>query len=131
MGKISKIRLTVACVLLFAVVFSSTGFSTGLNKYDQYLINALKDNNYGIRASAAQLLGERKVEAAVKPLIKMLKTETLYACRIVAAKALYDIGDKQALTALRKVAKFDRNKTERHVAAAIVKDMEAETFAEK
>ena len=94
-----KISLYVAAVVMLTVLFGSLGISSDVSDYDQYLINALKDDNHGIRTSAAQLLGERKVEAAVKPLIKMLQTEKRYACRIIVAKALYDIGDKKALPA--------------------------------
>ena len=131
MKRISKISVLTAMVVLLTVLLSSFGLAKEVNDYDQYLINALKDDNQGIRTSAAQLLGERKVEAAVKPLIKMLKTEKRYGCRIIAAKALYDIGDKKALPALKKLAKHDVNKTVRRVATAIVQEMETVRIAQK
>ena len=131
MKRISKISVLTVTVVLLTILFSSFGFAKEVSDYDQYLINALKDDNNGIRTSAAQLLGEREVEAAVKPLIKMLRTEKQYGCRIIFAKALYDIGDKQALPALKKVAKHDVNKTVRRVVAAIVKEMETVRFAQK
>ena len=118
-------------VVLLTVLLSSFGFAKEVSDYDQYLINALKDDNHGIRTSAAQLLGERKVQAAVKPLIKMLKTEKRYGCRIIVAKALYDIGDKKALPALKRLAKHDVNKTVRRVATAIVQEMETVRVAQK
>ena len=99
--------------------------------YDQYLIRCLKDNNMGIRASAAQLLGERKVEAAVKPLIKMLKSEKIYNARLVAAVALYKIGDERAIPELKKLAFCDHCKTVRHVAAAIAQEMKSIQLAKK
>lgn len=102
-----------------------------VSDYDQYLINALKDENVGIRTSAAQLLGERKTEAAVKPLVKMLKTEKNYAARIVAATALYQIGDEKALPFLKEAAKKDKNLTVRHVVAGIVKNMQDKKLAQK
>lgn len=102
-----------------------------VSDYDQYLINALKDENVGIRTSAAQLLGDRKTEAAVKPLVKMLKTEKSYAARIVAAMALYQIGDEKTLPFLKDVAKKDKNQTVRHVAAGIVKNMQERLYAQK
>ncbi len=102
-----------------------------VSDYDQYLINALKDENVGIRTSAAQLLGERKTEAAVKPLVKMLKAEKSYAARIVAATALYQIGDEKALPFLKEAAKKDKNLTVRHVAAGIVKNMQDKQVAQK
>jgi len=126
-----KLSIYVAAVITLTVLFGSLGIASEVSDYDQYLINALKDDNHGIRTSAAQLLGERRVEAAVKPLIKMLKTEKRYACRIIVAKALYDIGDKKALPALKKLAKLDRNKTVRRVATAIVKEMQTVRVAQK
>jgi HEAT repeat protein len=126
-----KLSIYVAAVITLTVLFSSLGFAGDVSDYNQYLINALKDDNHGIRTSAAQLLGERRVEAAVKPLIKMLSTEKRYACRIIVAKALYDIGDKKALPALKKLAKLDKNKTVRRVATAIVKEMQTVRVAQK
>lgn len=91
--------------------------------YDKYLIKCLKDDNIGVRTSAAQLLGDRKAEAAVKPLLKMLKSEKRYCARIVAALALYKIGDEKAIPALEKVACKDKCKTVRRVTTAIVQEM--------
>ncbi len=121
----------VAAVVTLTVLFGTLGFAKGVSDYDQYLINALKDDNHGIRTSAAQLLGERRVEAAVKPLLKMLRAEKKYACRIIVAKALFDIGDKRALPELKKVAKLDRNKTVRRVVTAIVNEMQTVRVAQK
>ena len=131
MKRISKISVLTVTVVLLTVLFSSFGFAKEVSDYDQYLINALKNDNNGIRSSAAQLLGEREVQAAVKPLIKMLKTEKQYSCRIIFAKALYDIGDKKALPALKKLANRDVNKTVRRVATAIVLKMETVRFVQK
>ena len=131
MKKLSKISMMLTMALVLTVLFSSVGFSKVIDEYDQYLIKSLKDENIGVRSSAAQLIGDRRVEAAVKPLIKMLKTEKSYACRIVAAKALYDIGNQEALPVLKKVASHDKNKTVRRVVTAIVKEMENVSFAKK
>ena len=119
-----KFKMMMAIVLVVVLSLSSVGFAKGVSEYDQYLINALKDKNIGVRASAAQLLGDRRVQEAIKPLIKMLKSEKDYACRIIAAKALYDIGDPKVLPLLKKVAKKDKNKTVRRVVTAIVQEME-------
>ena len=126
-----RLSMYVAAVVTLTVLFGTLGFAKGVSDYDQYLINALKDDNHGIRTSAAQLLGERRVEAAVKPLLKMLRAEKKYACRIIVAKALFDIGDKRALPELKKVAKLDRNKTVRRVVTAIVNEMQTVRVAQK
>ena len=97
--------------------------------YCLYLIERLKDDNIGVRTSAAQLLGDRKVEMAVEPLLKMVKTEKRYCARLVAAVALYKIGDKSVIPELKKCAASDKCKTVRHVLLAIIIEMQKEKFA--
>ncbi|NOZ60510.1 MAG: HEAT repeat domain-containing protein [Calditrichaeota bacterium] len=128
MKKFLPVAMTFA---LLALIFVSAGFAQQEKNYDQYLIKALKDKNLGIRASAAQLLGERRAEEAMKPLLKLLKQEKCYACRIIAAQALYKIGNKSVLPELKRIMKNDRNKTVRHVVKAIVLEMEKEKLAER
>ena len=119
--------------LVLTVFLSSVLLAHPLNnkEYDQYLIKALQDENVGIRTSAAQLLGERKVVEAVKPLVKMLKTEENNSARIVVAMALYQIGGKKATVALREAAAKDKNKTVRRAVSAIVYKLEAVELAQK
>ncbi len=130
MKKYLKIWLMTGLSLLVVLSFS-VALAAEVNEYDQYLIERLSDENIGVRASAAQLLGERKVEAAVKPLVKMLKSEDCYACRIVAARALYQIGTDEVMPILKKVAAKDKNKTVRHVVAALVNEMQNVKYAKK
>jgi len=127
----TKFYVSFSLTLFIVAFICAAGYTTELNApdYDQYLVKALKDDNIGIRASAAQLLGERKVETAVKPLVTMLKTEKNYAARIVAAIALYQIGDEKVLPVLREVYKKDKNRTVKHVVAGIIKSMEEKQYA--
>ncbi len=120
------IRLCLAFALLFIISNASNAQHAGMTatEYNQYLISALKDSNIGIRSSAAELLGQRKVIEAVDPLIKMLNTEKNDSFRILIALALQKIGDRKALTALKKTSQQDKSSTVRHVARAIVKEME-------
>ena len=124
-------KLSMALVL--TILLSGALFASPLSdkEYDQYLIKSLQDENVGIRSSAAQLLGERKVADAVKPLIKMLKTEKNTSSRIVAAMALYKIGDEKSIPVLEQVASRDQSKTVRRVVAAIVQKMNAVQVAHK
>lgn len=123
----------LSMVLVFTVILSGALFAhpLGDKEYDQYLIKSLQDENVGIRSSAAQLLGERKAEVAVEPLVKMLKTEKNSSTRIVVAMALYQIGNEKALPALKEVASKDKNKTVRRVVAAIVQKMNTVQVAHK
>jgi len=129
MKNLVKIGLAlVLTILLTNVVFAQP---VEEKEYDQYLIKALKDENVGVRSSAAQLLGERKVVDAVDPLVKMVKSEDNSGARIVAAMALYQIGDEKALPTLKTVAAKDKNKTVRRVVTAIVNQMESTQVAQK
>jgi len=93
------------------------------------LIQFLKDDNVGVRSSAAQLLGEQRAKDAVEPLIQMLKNEKNFRVRIVAAVALHKIGDQRALPVLKKIAFNDPNKTVRHVVSGLVNDFEKKRLA--
>ena len=111
-----------ALALVFS--FSLTAYSSDNIYYDNYLISSLQDENIGIRTSAATLLGERKVNEAVEPLLEMFKKEKNYSARIVAALSLYKIGDESVLPFLKERAMKDKNKTVRHVLIGIVMEME-------
>ncbi len=129
MKTLAKLSLAlVLTIFLSGVLVAQTAND---KEYDQYLIKSLQDENLGIRSSAAQLLGERKVAEAVKPLVKMLTAEENSSVRIVAAMAIYNIGDEKALPTLKKVAASDKNKTVRHVVGAIVQKMEKVELAQK
>jgi len=129
MKTLTKLGLALALTVLLSSVLLA--YPSGDKEYDQYLIKALDDQNIGIRTSAAQLLGERKVVDAVKPLVKMLKTEENTSARIVVAMALYQIGDEQATAALKQAAVKDKNKTVRRVVSAMVHKLENVELAQK
>jgi len=124
-------KLSLALVLTMLLSSILLAHPSGDKEYDQYLMKALQDENIGIRTSAAQLIGERKVVEAVKPLVKMLKTEENTSARIIAAMALYQIGDKNAKVALKEAASKDKNKTVRRVVSAIVQKLESVELAQK
>jgi len=129
----SKLSVTMVLAIIISIFVSGVCISQEMSEkeYNKYLLKALKDDNVGIRASAAQLLGERKVDEAIKPLARMLKTEKHYAVRIMAALALYQIGTNEVLPILKQRLKRDRNKTVRHVLAGIIDSMETTKYAKK
>jgi len=129
MKTITKLGLAIVLTMVLGSVLMAQPLTD--KEYDQYLIKSLQDDNVGIRSSAAQLLGERKVEGAVEPLVDILKTEKNPSTRIVVAMALYQIGDQKALPVLKKVAANDKSKTVRHVVTAIVQKMETVQVAQK
>ncbi|MFZ5519155.1 MAG: HEAT repeat domain-containing protein [Candidatus Zhuqueibacterota bacterium] len=126
-------NLVLTAVLALALVSFAAAQTQPLNdkEYDQYLINSLQDENAGIRTSAAQLLGERKVENAVDPLIQLMRSDKCHSVRIIAALALYKIGDKRALPDIKNLAKTDTYRCVRVVATGIVMKMESVEYAQR
>ena len=118
-----KMYPVVTTVTLVCFLFGMSTLSHADAKNTD-LINMLSSENRGWRYSAAKLLGERKVEEAIEPLIEQLKVEKDYSVRIVIAQALHKIGDPRAITALKETAKTDKNKTVRHLAAVLAADLE-------
>jgi len=133
MKAVSRLGLISSLVLMIILVVSSIGITQEKSEkeYNDYLIKALSDSNVGIRSSAAQLLGQRKVEEAINPLTKMLDAEKHYAVRITAALALYQIGGDDAMKALKDKVKDEKNKTVKHVLAGLIEDMNNVKVAKK
>jgi len=129
----SKLGATLVFAIIVSIFISGVCLSQEKDEkeYNKYLLKALKDDNVGIRSSAIQLLGERKVEEAVKPLTKMLKIEKHYGVRIMAALALYQIRTDEVLPILKQRAKRDRSKTVRHVLAGLIESLESAQYAKK
>ena len=88
------------------------------------LIKALRSDNLGRRVSAAHILAENGEVKAIKPLIRMLKSDHKYSARFSAAVALAQISDKKALKALKFSAKYDRNENVRTVAGDAIFEIE-------
>ena len=128
-----KTLMRISLVLTLVLVIGNLAIAQPKTsiEYDKYLIKSLDDENLGIRSSAAQLIGERKVENAVKPLMTMLKTEKHYSARIIAAIALYQIGDERAVPTLKEYARNDKNKTVRRVLTGLVQEIETNKLAQK
>jgi HEAT repeat protein len=125
------VKMSCAFFVIFSIAGAALSQTMSEAEYNQYLLKSLKDENIGIRTSAAQLLGERKVQEAVDPLLKMLKSEKHYGARIVAAVALFNIGDQKALPELQKLAKCDKCKSVRTVVASIILKMQTIEIAQK
>ncbi len=71
------------------------------------LLEGLESDNFGLMTSAAYMLGELQSEKAVLPLMKILHSDASEDARIVAALALYKIGDERGLYAVKQAVRFD------------------------
>ena len=75
------------------------------------------------RVKAAQELAKSDCKAAKDNLLEMMKTDDTYQGRIVAAKALLDLGCKDALEAVEKQAENDESPIVRNALKGIAKRM--------
>ncbi len=89
------------------------------------LIEALKDEDSGVRYQAAEALGETGDARAVDPLIKALKDEDQLV-REYAAEALGEIGDPRAIEPLTYMASNDAESWLRKKAARALEKIQAE-----
>lgn len=81
------------------------------------LIMGINSDNFGLRTSAAFMLGELKCEKGVIPLMRMLKSEEREDARIVAALALLKIGESRGIFAIKQAIRFDDSQRVRRLCA--------------
>jgi HEAT repeat protein len=98
--------------------------TTELTKEQKEMLVSLNSDKPQERAKAAEKLGVQCCKKAVDVLTTMMKTDDVNSLRIVAANALWKIGDKRAVDAMREQAKIDKSKTVRTALAAIADKLE-------
>lgn len=76
---------------------------------EQNLLIGLNTENAGLQSSSAYMLGEIKSEKSVIPLMRMLRNNEDPHMRIMAALALYKIGDSRGIWAVKQAVQFDDN----------------------
>jgi HEAT repeat protein len=104
--------LTAAVTLIAFSTISATDpqrpdSKVNLDQVEATLLNGLNSQNQGLVISSSQKLGKLQSSTAVIPLMTMLKSNNDESCKIAAALALYNIGDKRGIYAIKKAAKFD------------------------
>jgi len=113
--------------LLFAVLFtlfaftatavaSDNGYETVANKtVEANLLMGINSDNEGLRISSAYYLGEIKSEAALIPLMKMVRDEKNPGARIMAALSLVKLENPQGLFLVKRTAEFNTSGHVRNV----------------
>jgi len=71
------------------------------------LFSEIKSDNFGLYVSSIQILGELNLNTAVIPLMKLLHNSKNVETWTAASLALYKIGDKIGIYALKMAAKYD------------------------
>ncbi len=107
----TMMRIVAAAALLAA--FALTGYAKSLPEgtynreaAEENLLIGIASDNYGLRVSAASILGDVGSSRSVVPLMQMLHNGD-EGERIVAALALARIGDGRGVFAVRQAAQFD------------------------
>jgi hypothetical protein len=121
-------KFTLLFVSLFSILITSSfagSFSESKKEaIVDNLIVGIKSENYGIRTSAAYILGDLveqqyldKVDASegVSYLMNMLRSGSTDEEKIIAALSLYKIGNLQGIYLLRGIAKFDDSQRVRNI----------------
>lgn len=62
-----------------------------------------------------------KLDQTVIPSMKILREDTNYSMRILAAMALFELRDERGLYAIREAARFDGHQTVRHICSSMIK----------
>jgi predicted negative regulator of RcsB-dependent stress response len=125
------IGLIILMISLTCVTFGSdlTQKDSAIIKGEINLLIALNSDNYGLKASAAQILGDIKCEKAVIPLMRILKSSKDENLRIVAALSLYKIQNPRGMFAVQQAIKFDDSKRVRKLCFNFYVDSEKQELA--
>jgi HEAT repeat protein len=128
--------LLVALTLVLAVSLTTTAFA-GTDKkeikpafqmevVEANLIVGVNSSNFGLRVSAANMLGDLKSTGGVFALMQMLRNETDERGRIVAALALIKIGDPVGIYAVKQTGRLDGNDRVRKLCALFYQEYKAQ-----
>jgi hypothetical protein len=108
---------------------SLTKRDSAIMKGEKNLLIAINTDNYGLKSSAVQLLGDIKSEKAVIPLMKILKSSNDENLRIVAALSLYKIQSAMGMFAIRQAIRFDGSARVRKMCLNLYHDSEKQEIA--
>ena len=75
----------------------------------QNLLIGINSENFGLKTSSSFFIGEFCCKKAVIPLLKILHNDEFEESRILAALALYKIGDSRGIFAIKQAIRFDKS----------------------
>ena len=118
------------------VLLTGDSFASSLTKKDSAIMRGEKNlmiglnaSNYGLKSSAAQILGDIKSQKAVIPLMKILKSSDDDNLRIIAALSLYKIQNPMGMFAVRQAIRFDESDRVRKICRNLYLDSEKQENA--
>ena len=113
----TKLILVFVSLIIFSAFAENHQVDKIKDSAVESLIMGVNSDNFGLRTSAAYMLGELKCEKGVIPLMRMLKSEEREDARIVAALALLKIGNAKGIFAIKQAIKFDDSERVRRLCA--------------
>jgi hypothetical protein len=131
-----KRTVLVALVLVLAVTLTTAAFAgtdkkdfkptIQMEKVEANLLAGVKSDNFGLRTSAAMMLGDLRSEKAVLALMGMLRNETDERGRIVAALALTKISNPVGIYAVKQTARLDGNERVKKLCALFYQEYKSQ-----
>jgi hypothetical protein len=80
---------------------------------------ALKESAILAILDIKSMYPECRLDGTIIPLMRILRTHTNANMRVLAALALYEVGDDRALYAIKEAARFDTSQLVRHICLSI------------
>jgi HEAT repeat protein len=93
------------------------------------LIAGVQSDNFGLRTSAAMMLGDLKSSNGVLALMSMLRNDTDERGRIVAALALTKIGNPVGIYAVKQTARLDANERVKKLCALFYQEFKQQEIS--
>jgi hypothetical protein len=116
----------VALVILFAgYTFPQDSVQIIINKHKhsiENLIAGINSDNEGLRKSSIYFAGKYKLPETVDALVEQLFSESNPSNRILIARALYEIGERDGIEAVKHISQTDSNKKVRRISSLICKE---------
>jgi len=107
--RISVLSLAILLSINIALAAKGNIGNKNIENSEKSLLAALESDNIGLSTSSIQILGELNSNRAVLPLLRILHNCENVESRIAASLALYKIGDKRGIFALKMASKFDNS----------------------
>ena len=134
-----KRTVLIALTLVLAVTLTTTAFAGTdkkdykptfqIEKVEANLIAGVQSDNFGLRTSAATMLGDLKSERGVLALMSMLRNDTDERGRIVAALALTKIGDPVGIYAVKQTGRLDGNERVKKLCALFYQEYQQQVIS--
>jgi len=131
--------MIILAMAIGLILFTGESFSSNMTKQDSAikvgetnLLIALNSDNYGLKTSAAQILGDIKSDKSVIPLMRILHSSNDENMRILAAYSLCKIQNPMGLFAVKQAVRFDNSGRVRKICNNLyMSSIRPELFASK